>query len=327
LLPVFRLGFADVIYADRFLYLPSFGFVVLLVLLGREAVVRGRNRLLVRVGTATAVVVCLAVYLAVLRLHMPVWRNGVTLFSHAAQTSPSSAYVYQNLGRALTKAGEYDRALEAYGRAKALQSNEGVMSMNEAAVYEKMGDFEKARELYEEALKLGFADHGLHFNLANTLSRLGHVGAAVQHYERSLAIRETPRAHANLGNLYFSHGELEKAWDHYQAAAALEPSRVVYNNMGAVRQQQRRFTDAIPYFERAIALEPGAPSPHLNLADVLFQTGDFRGTVVHARRALTLLEGEGGPPDKVQRARRLLAEAQKKVTESALGSRRDGTTD
>jgi tetratricopeptide (TPR) repeat protein len=67
-------------------------------------------------------------------------------FAHA-----ESAKTLVTLGNELYAAGEYEKALEAYEKAKAEQPDSGEILFNEGNVYFRKGEFEKARESYQSA--------------------------------------------------------------------------------------------------------------------------------------------------------------------------------
>jgi hypothetical protein len=104
-------------------------------------------------------------------------------------------------------------------------------------------------------------------NLGTAFYERGLVRESVPFFERSLAIRDTERAHTWLGLALADQGRLEEAIGHYRASLALDPQSVeAHTNLGAALAQLGRIDEALPHFEAAYRLDPDDPSAHRNLA-------------------------------------------------------------
>lgn len=109
------------IRADRFLYLPLAMLTMAgAILLGRLADSAAPEKPLARRALPVAI---LAVAVSALCLlsrataeQIPHWRNGISLWEHCVRVSPSSAVAHGALADALTKAGQFHRAVPHYRR-------------------------------------------------------------------------------------------------------------------------------------------------------------------------------------------------------------------
>jgi len=139
--------------ADRFLYLPSAGFALLLTGIpealegkkgkGNPSIKRGLWVVLLAIGLANGVFTV---------LRNPVWKDEMTLFTRCVEQSPGSALARNNLGYAYYREGDWQRAEQEYRRAIALSP--------------------------------GFADP--HATLGDILSKTGRYAEAIQEYEAYL---------------------------------------------------------------------------------------------------------------------------------------------
>ena len=107
-------------FADRFTYIPSIGIFIVVVWWAAEQTLRRRSWQMPVTGLAILCVTALAVQSAA---QVRVWRNSLTLFSHAAEFAPGSAIVQHNLGYALAADQRYDEAIPHYRVAIQLDSN------------------------------------------------------------------------------------------------------------------------------------------------------------------------------------------------------------
>jgi len=154
LLPVMNLlPLEGPLMADRFLYLPSCGFALLLTGIpealegkkskGNPSIKRGLWVVLLAIGLANGVFTV---------LRNPVWKDEMTLFTRCVEQSPGSALARNNLGYAYYRERNWQRAEQEYRRAIALSP--------------------------------GFADP--HATLGDILSKTGRYAEAVREYEAYL---------------------------------------------------------------------------------------------------------------------------------------------
>jgi Flp pilus assembly protein TadD len=269
LLPVFSLGsFGDVLYADRFLYLPSLG----LGLLGAW----GLQGLWARWPPPPAWraygVFASAGLLAVLALGMVVrtslvWRDNVTLFEQAAITSPRSVLIWNNLGLAYTYAGRYEEAEMALRRGLSIDPRHAYSMHNLGVALRRQGRTQEALGYLERALAREPQDSLYAYNLAEAYAAAGLTGEAEALYRRSLHLRpDRHEARHNLGYLLLQAGRLQQAEPLLQEAAAkaVKPGPAL-NSLGILAVRQGRVADARRYFEQALRADPALESPLRNL--------------------------------------------------------------
>lgn len=120
------------ILSERNLYLPSIGVVLAVIALLAGVVYRCRGRWR-RTAATAAVAACAAsaVWLGVATVgRNRIYRDEVTFWADAAHKSPEKARPHANLGYALMKAGELDRAISEFRIALALEPDNIAASEN-----------------------------------------------------------------------------------------------------------------------------------------------------------------------------------------------------
>ena len=170
--PVFMLGhFGDVLYADRFLYIPSVGpiWAGVLFVYGLTA----------KKGWAvkSAVLVFLSAYLVLnicySRNCSAYWKDNITLFSKAVQTSRKSPYILFNLARSLSDAEAWEQALKAYEKTIRLVPGFGEAYSNKAYVLNQLGRHAEALAACRSAMDLGRMNHTTLIHMGDAFMGLG----------------------------------------------------------------------------------------------------------------------------------------------------------
>jgi tetratricopeptide (TPR) repeat protein len=220
-------------FAERYLYLPSLGFVLLLSLAFRSA--KGANP---KGAAALGVVICLlvAIYSAAAAKRNHVWKDDHTLWEDAAMKSPGAAIAHYNFGLVLYKEGALDEAIAQYQAALRLQPSPKVYN-DLAVAYNDMGLTDRAIELLHVAIQLSpnFAD-----------------------------------AHNNLGVAYIYGGKYEKAVEHLKIAIGLDPSfSGAYSNLGLSYEGLGMKEEAISSYRRALQLDAHNVTARNNLDSLL----------------------------------------------------------
>jgi protein O-mannosyl-transferase len=220
LLPVsgiVSLGSARV--AERFLYLPSFGFflavgygIALLPLSGRRRIV------------AAAAAISLASVLAVGTLvRERVWRDELALFADAVQTAPASSLARGNLGRALLQRERLPEALVQFRRALDLDPANRPALTNLTLALIMMGKVGEAGEDNLKALAQGGGDPERVVQVGKALLQASHAKEAESLMLRALLLRDSPLFHLLLADALRIQGHKEQALTHYRSALRLDP--------------------------------------------------------------------------------------------------------
>jgi Flp pilus assembly protein TadD len=227
LLPVLYIpGLGENPFSERYLYLPSLGFVLLLSLAMRYANKHTGPKSPLPMAIYLSLLVSLYSVGAVSR--NPVWRTDHTLWEDAVTKAPDAAIAHYNFGLVLYKEGELDGAVQQYKAALQLQPSPKVYN-DLAVAYNDLGQPDSAIEFLQVAIQMSpdFAD--AHNNLAVACISKGLYENAIYHLNR--AVRLDPSfsgAYSNLGLSYERLGLMDNAISNYRKALQLDP-----NNMTA----------------------------------------------------------------------------------------------
>ncbi|MBN9683150.1 MULTISPECIES: tetratricopeptide repeat protein [unclassified Corallococcus] len=222
LLPVLALQARGVeAYAERYLYLPSVGFV-LLVAVGIRALLERWPTSARALTLASGGVLAAFALLTVLRI--PVWHDEVSLWETTVEQVPERPSAHAWLGAAYLNVRRVPEAVpHLETAAAALPGNYRVRS-DLAVAYAMTGRFEDAVRQLEVAIRLKPGSATPRHNLGLTLRRAQRLEAAVASFREALQL-EPGRAdsHLELGRTLLQLGRAREAEASLTEALRLKP--------------------------------------------------------------------------------------------------------
>jgi Tfp pilus assembly protein PilF len=211
-------------FSERYLYLPSLGFVMLVAL--AISGVMGRTR---HGNFAVPIVgfLIVSLYSPVTIARNQVWKDDYHLWSDVVRKSPDIGIPHNSLGRAYFAMGEVDRAIEHYRIALRLNPDHAEAHNNLGAALATMNTLADAERHFLIALQLRPSYSDAHNNIGILYGRSGYTDKAIAHFLDALRHRpDFADAHHNLGATYMSTGLLDRAIEQFQEALALHPDAI-----------------------------------------------------------------------------------------------------
>ena len=321
LLPVLglvRLGQAAT--ADRYTYLACLGWAVAAGAILEQSLRNGRTAAR---AAALAAALCLALGWLTVR-QVRVWRDSISLWTHALrhnprhiyaannlgtalaeqgrsdeaiaqyltaiQNNPAHAFAYYNLGNALSKKGLTDKAMAAYREALRWNGDYVQAHNNLAALLCDTGRFAEAERHFRDALRLKPDTAQTHFGLANVLRDTGRMTEALNEYGQALRLSPgLSEARNGLGLALARMGRLAEAADSFRAAAQALPDNVAAHvNLGAVLSDLGRAPEAVAEFQAALRIDRRSAAAHNGWGTALLRAGRAGEGIAHYRAALRL---------------------------------------
>jgi protein O-mannosyl-transferase len=208
-------------FAERYVYLPSFG-VALLAGWAVAAVSRRRIRLARALTAGLAALVVLGAVETVRR--NPVWRDAVSLWADTVAKSPGSGVANLNYGLALMSAGQADSGRRYVERGVSLTPDLVNRKLVRAVSYARMGRARDAILAFHVVLVMDPRSSQAHYNLGVLYEEQGQAAMAIAEYRAAIAADPGfADAHNNIGILYFTSGEADRGVQHLQEAVRLRP--------------------------------------------------------------------------------------------------------
>jgi tetratricopeptide (TPR) repeat protein len=277
LLPVFYIkGISGKPFAERYLYLPSVGFVLLPAVFLSWA----REKLPRAAWSMTIVfIVILGLYTASTINRNNVWKDNFILWSDTVKKSPDSAIAHNNLGLEYKAKGQWDRAISEYQTALQLNPDYVEAHSNLGTAYEHQGLLDRAISEYRTALELNPAWAQVHHNLGLAYAHQGRWDAAIPEYQTALQLNPAlAETHHALGIAYGFQGLSDRALAEYQAALQLKPyysdAHMAHNALGIAYGSRGLLERAVSEFQAALQQKPDFIEARYNLASTYLRQGN-----------------------------------------------------
>jgi tetratricopeptide (TPR) repeat protein len=319
LLPVMNLGaLGRNPFTERYLFLPSAGFCLLVALVASWAIEKTplRIRRFLGPGLLTAALVC---FLIETVERNPEWKDDLTIFSAALPLSPDAPFVHNMIAtQESNDSTPSSDAEQHFLRAAALAEEQTPPDRLDAVTaYRGLAWIDANRSQYPQAFSLLTKASDIDPEDADTdgekgliLARSGNGLAAMPLLERSLA------AEPDNENVLSALGMVTRddLHDPAKAAGLFERAIVVHgtsddfaasqhNNLAAAYADLNNIPAAIEQLRDAVRILPADPEFHINLANALAQQGQLAEAQSEAEAAVGL-----APQD--QAARELLNQIQ-----------------
>jgi tetratricopeptide (TPR) repeat protein len=288
------------VFAERYLYLPSFGFCLLVVLLASVAIQRLPAKMQVPLAALALGAVVLALCWTTI-VRNPDWHDDATLFRQTLLRSPNAPFVhfmvastnddnlaeaelhyrkaielaagenppdvldltrsYEGLASLYADREEYAQAIEILHRWRAVAPLQPDIDTEEGLILLRSGNWRQAEPLLTRA----FAARPQNANLLNALGLLAweykrNLDEAAAFFSRALAIHTDD--------------------DDFRAS--------LHNNLGGVQGDRRQFQLAIGEFDSAISIAPRNREYRTNLAVALAAVGRRNDAVLQITFVLNM---------------------------------------
>jgi tetratricopeptide (TPR) repeat protein len=213
--------------ANRYLYLPSMGFLLIAAWLLIHVVDRlgSRPRAWACAALGTALVAVAAAESMATRAYMAHWRDSIGLYEYLLTITPRSAVLHCDLGASLALTGRTGEAIGHYRQAVQIEPQYALAHFNLGAELAKSADTtDEAIEQYQEALKIDPGLLNAHLNLVGALLAKGRLQEAVIHAEKAVELNgEHVFAQYDLGKVFLIAGKATEGLQHLREAVRINP--------------------------------------------------------------------------------------------------------
>ena len=189
------------------------------------------------------------------------------------------AFAFNNRGIAYQNKGQYDRAIEAYGQAIALDPNFAQAFVNRGFTYAIKAQHDRALEDYDQAIKLNPNYAEAFYNRGLTYWRKANTTAPSRITTRrssSIPITLMPSDKSRRGLL--RQNQYDRAIQDYDQAIRLNPNMPVPSTIAAIAYSRNRpIRPRYQDFDQAIKLNPNYAKAFNNRSLAKSEKGDKAG--------------------------------------------------
>ena len=227
LLPFLNLIPISTLLADRYVFIASFGYCLLVGFL-LERLYQARVRFLPDVvfkGVALCFFILLISGYAYLTIEQNrAWKNSFTLWSDAVRKYPGANLANAQLAAVYLEEAKYDQALPYLAKAVQAAPTDVISRNNLAVTYLKLGHPEKALREFLAILQIRPDDQMVKFKIAVLYTEQNEDRKAREILEE--LIRKNPDEfvfHLQLGYLHEKAGRLQEALEEFERSAKINP--------------------------------------------------------------------------------------------------------
>jgi len=173
---------------------------------------------------------------------------------------------FLDLGNKFYKEGQYDQAIAQYELFLENNPQAYQVQLNIADAYRQKGDYDKAMELYGKLIQLSASDKMLGKEVAGKAEagigdiylKQNKLAEAQEYFKKSIESSPDDEVLAyNVGEIYFSNQNLAEARKYFELAAKIKPDWPdPYLKLGYVYLNEPNNTEAVKMFEKFLTLEP-----------------------------------------------------------------------
>jgi len=274
-------------HADRYTYLPGIG----LALAGTWAVgdwsAGWKYR---RVVLGALMMAAIGALVVCAHIQTSYWRDNQSLWTRALARTSGNSMAHNNLGYALYRKGELDKAVTQYRQALEIQPGYPQALNNLGIALRQMGELDDAIQQYRKALQSQPDYAEAHYNLGIALFAKGDTEEAIAQYRQALLTApENAKAHNNLGIALALKGNMEEAIQQYRKALQSQPDYAeAHYNLGNAFVTCDKLDEAIAQYRQALELNPPYAEAHFNLGNALAKKGQLNQAMAQLRQALAI---------------------------------------
>ncbi len=265
LLPVSNIVPLKALIAERFLYLPSIGFcIVIAILLDKLTRIRSQLPKLNYKKLAIGIAIILVIfYSARTMMRNEDWRSPIAITNSILKLDPLNPWALTALGVAYSDQARYKTAIFPLAKAIALAPEYFAPKNVLGFCYTELGRYDDAVNILNDALKIK------PYNL-EALSSMGVAMAQLKRYQEAIgyfekAIKTDPSfidGYINLATTYDQMAQSEKAIRIYSDAAdgtrSAQAKAVIYLRIGDIYKKLNNSKMAKDYYEKsAVLCSPG----------------------------------------------------------------------
>jgi len=295
------------ILADRYSYIPSIGYYLLMAYLLIQLVNRFQTQKTIIYGLT-------GVYLVAIGIasfnRSKVWEKSLTLWDDTIEKSPQAVVAWNNRGSIKDRDKKHDQAIEDFTRAivikpdythafynRGTSKKDWAKELNDSSLLKSaIQDFDKALEFDKNFLEAfhnrGLAKENLSDFAKTELQRNSLLNSALDDYNKTIDLDpKYENALVNRGVIKGKMGKLDEAIEDFNKAIEMKPDNAsAFSNRGLAKDNKGDLLGAIADYNLAIEKDPEFVTGYLNRGIVYRKMKNYQASILDFSKAIELDE-------------------------------------
>lgn len=209
---------------DRYVYLASIGFCILLAAAIRRIRVPSRYTFARPIAQIAAIMLVALTLIAGTLAEETYWSSDILLFYRALEIAPKNDFAKENLSAALMSQEHFAQAVPLLLDVVKRQPQRWNILAYLGISYYHLKDYSKAVDYLSHAIAIDPTDARENTYMGLTLLKLHRLDRAEESFQDSLRIKpEQMECHFGLGLIFEQRGEWQKAVREYDTALKMQP--------------------------------------------------------------------------------------------------------
>lgn len=300
LIPVSNIIPIAIIKADRYLYLPSVGFCLVIawiivrcwtILYHLKGSTSGKKLAACGYWLMIGLLVVSYAFLTIRRNRD--WKDSHTLWTATLETNRDSSIALNNLGLIYVRQGMYEKAIALYEQlldSHPTQEHVERVYGNIANAYSEMQKFDEALDYYQKALEIEPEYVNAYLGLGRVSMKSGRYDNAERIYMNALELdNQNEAVYTHLGNLYAVQAKYDEAIVSFEKALEINPfSMNAYNGLGLSYAWKGETGKALSLYQQALHKDPYATVIRNSLGTLYMELGEIENAIAEFTTSLQI---------------------------------------
>jgi tetratricopeptide (TPR) repeat protein len=220
---------------------------------------------------------------------LKLYEKAIDAYKYAVAIDEKFDYAYRNMGDAYIRLRKYKDAIEVLERVLELSRPEDVIYEAIGHCYDRLRNHAQARFYYRKASHLNQGDSKLYYKIACTYIHEDQWGMAIKQLEIAMQIhRLQPEYNLAMGECKMQLGEFKEAIQYFSNVVRQRPRNISsWEALIRCLYQGEFFEEALEQVKAAIKITDGKPIFIYYLSAIYFALGKTKEGIVQLETALT----------------------------------------
>jgi tetratricopeptide (TPR) repeat protein len=220
---------------------------------------------------------------------LKLYEKAIDAYQYAVAIDEKFDYAYRNMGDAYLRLRKFKDAIEVLEKVLELTRPEDVIYEAIAHCYHSLGNYAQARFHYKKAVHLNPDDSKLHYKIAMTYVLEKQWQSAVKHLDNAMRIhRNTPEYNLAMGECKMKLGDVKEAISYFGNALAVRPkNKAGWEALISCLYEAEYFEEAETQSIAALKATGGKPLFIFYHSAALFALGKSKEALLQLENAMT----------------------------------------